>query len=549
MGNIFRHPRRRPRRPYRGRNGSQNLLNPRWSSLSGIQHKYRPGEHNESYRERIEELEGLSVLASVPGLKLDRLPALRDRHEHSGTRRQPKGPLGFNRYTLERFRDFIDATVLSSPSRTAIGAFLLVIIFFTLALLLPISSNDGQPAPFHHAFFTSTSAVTVTGLTTVSTAEQWSTFRQAMILMACQVGGLGTLTITSLLALAIGRKMGLRTKLIAQEDLNISRLGEVGGIVKSVSYASFSIEAIIALVLIPRFLTLGEDPFQAIWHSIFYSVSAFNNAGFTPHSDGIVPYGHDLFLLVPICIAVFLGSLGFPVFMAIQRNPFRPRHWSLTAKLTVVTTLFFFVFGAFFWGLFEWNNPATIGGYSPGEKVLNAIFASVMMRSGGFNLVDMSSIAPVSTLLTDMLMFIGGGSGSTAGGVKVTTIAVIALSILAEARGDQKVVAFNRTIPESSLRIAISVIVMGATVVGVGSAAILIISGADLKEVIFEVISAFATCGLSDGLSSNLPPSGIYVLSVLMLIGRVGTTTAATGLALRSRRRLYKFPEERPTIG
>ena len=134
MGNIFRHPRRRPRRPYRGRNGSQNLLNPRWSSLSGIQHKYRPGEHNESYRERIEELEGLSVLASVPGLKLDRLPALRDRHEHSGTRRQPKGPLGFNRYTLERFRDFIDATVLSSPSRTAIGAFLLVIIFFTLAL-------------------------------------------------------------------------------------------------------------------------------------------------------------------------------------------------------------------------------------------------------------------------------------------------------------------------------------------------------------------------------------------------------------------------------
>ena len=161
----------------------------------------------------------------------------------------------------------------------------------------------------------------------------------------------------------------------------------------------------------------------------------------------------------------------------------------------------------------------------------------------------MSSITPVSTLLTDMLMFIGGGSGSTAGGVKVTTIAVIALSILAEARGDSKVVAFNRAIPESSLRIAISVIVMGATVVGIGSALILIISGADLKEVIFEVISAFATCGLSDGLSASLPPAGIYVLSVLMLIGRVGTTTAATGLAMRSRRRLYKFPEERPTIG
>lgn len=540
----------RTRRPFRRHQPrTAQHLNRRWSSLSGDQLSPHEKEHRSSYRERLEQLEGLSVLSTVPGIKLDRLPALRDRHIAQGNERRPRQPIGFNRQTFERLRDFIDATVLASPSRTAITAFLLVIIFFTLTLMLPISSNSGHVAPLHQALFTSTSAVTVTGLTTVSTAGQWSAFGQAMILMGCQVGGLGTLTITSLLALVIGRKMGLRTKIIAKEDLNISRLGEVGGIIKSVAYTSFSVEVLVALVLIPRFLILGEAPFQAIWHGIFYSISAFNNAGFTPHSDGIVPYGHDLFLLVPICSAVFLGSLGFPIFIAIQRTPFSPKHWSLTAKLTVVTTLFFFVFGAFFWAVFEWNNTATIGSYSPGEKILNAIFASIMMRSGGFNLVDMNSITPVSTLLTDLLMFVGGGSGSTAGGVKVTTVAVIALSILAEARGDQKVVAFNRTIPESSLRIAISVIVMGATVVGVGAATLLIISGADLKEVIFEVISAFATCGLSNGLSASLPPSGIYVLSVLMLIGRVGTTTAATGLALRSRRRLYKFPEERPTIG
>ncbi|MFV0909110.1 TrkH family potassium uptake protein [Rothia mucilaginosa] len=540
MGRIIRRTRRRHHHPH-------GQLNRRWDSLSGI--TSTPDKQAHRTRHDRLEAENLSILTSVPGIKLDRIPALRDHAPESPEAAHKRAPLAFNVQTLERFRDFIDVTVLASPSRTAITAFFLVIIFFTLTLLLPISSNNGQPAPFHHAFFTATSAVTVTGLTTVSTADQWSTFGQAMILVACQVGGLGTLTITSLLALAIGRKMGLRTKLIAQEDLNISRLGEVGGIVKSVSYASFSIEAIIAIVLIPRFLTLGEDPFQAIWHSIFYAISAFNNAGFTPHSDGIVPYGHDLFILGPICAAVFLGSLGFPVFIAIQRNPFHPSRWRLTAKLTMVTTLFFFLFGTVFWALFEWNNPATIGNYSSGDKILNAVFASIMMRSGGFNLVDMNSITPVSTLLTDMLMFIGGGSGSTAGGVKVTTIAVIALSILAEARGDQKVVAFNRTIPESSLRFAISVIVMGATVVGVGTASILIISGADLKEVIFEVISAFATCGLSNGLSASLPPAGVYVLSVLMLIGRVGTTTAATGLAMRSRRRLYKFPEERPTIG
>lgn len=539
MGRIIRRTRRRHHHP-------QGQLNRRWDTLSGATSEPQKQQVRRRRRDRL-EAENLSILTSVPGIDLDRLPTLRD-HEDSETQRK-RTPLEFNQKTLERFRDFIDSSVLASPSRTAIGAFFLVIIFFTIMLSLPISSADGQRVALHHAVFTSTSAVTVTGLTTVSTADQWSTFGQAMILLACQVGGLGTLTITSLLALAIGRKMGLRTKLIAQEDLNISRLGEVGGIVKAVAYASFSIEAFIAMLLTPRFLALGEAPHEALWHGIFYSVSAFNNAGFTPHSDGIVPYGHDLFLLVPICIAVFLGSLGFPVFIAIQRNPFRPSHWQLTAKLTIVTTLFFFGFGAFFWGAFEWNNPATIGSYSPGDKILNAIFASVMMRSGGFNLVDMDAITPVSTLLTDTLMFIGGGSGSTAGGVKVTTIAVIALSILAEARGDQKVVAFNRTIPESSLRIAISVIVMGATVVAVGAASILIISGADLKEVIFEVISAFATCGLSNGLSASLPPAGVYVLSVLMLIGRVGTTTAATGLAMRSRRRLYKFPEERPTIG
>ena len=540
MGRILRRTRRRHHHPH-------GQLNRRWDSLSGI--TSTPDKQAHRTRHDRLEAENLSILTSVPGIKFDRIPALRDHAPESPEAAHKRAPLAFNVQTLERFRDFIDVTVLASPSRTAITAFFLVIIFFTLTLLLPISSNNGQPAPFHHAFFTATSAVTVTGLTTVSTADQWSTFGQAMILVACQVGGLGTLTITSLLALAIGRKMGLRTKLIAQEDLNISRLGEVGGIVKSVSYASFSIEAIIAIVLIPRFLTLGEDPFQAIWHSIFYAISAFNNAGFTPHSDGIVPYGHDLFILGPICAAVFLGSLGFPVFIAIQRNPFHPSRWRLTAKLTMVTTLFFFLFGTVFWALFEWNNPATIGNYSSGDKILNAVFASIMMRSGGFNLVDMNSITPVSTLLTDMLMFIGGGSGSTAGGVKVTTIAVIALSILAEARGDQKVVAFNRTIPESSLRIAISVLVMSATMVCIGAATLVMISGADLKEVMFEVISAFGTCGLSSGLSSSLPPAGVYVLSALMLIGRIGTTTAATGLAMRSRRRLYKFPEERPTIG
>ena len=318
---------------------------------------------------------------------------------------------------------------------------------------------------------------------------------------------------------------------------------------RTVAYTSIGIESTIALVLTPRFLLLGENLPTSLWHGIFYAISSFNNAGFTPHSDGLVPYGHDFFVLAPVSIAVFLGALGFPVLMTIQQKPFRPRDWTLTTKLTVTTTSILFVLGALLWGIAEWANPRTIGNYGAGEKILSSIFASIMTRSGGFNLVDMNDIRPVTGLITDVLMFIGGGSASTAGGVKVTTIAVIMLAIIAEARGDQFVMTFGRTIPVSALRIAISVTMMSTGIVLVGTGVLLAITDQPLVRVLFEVISAYATCGLSNGLSTELPPSGIYVLSLLMFIGRIGTITAATGLALRSRRRLYKYPEERPVIG
>ena len=450
---------------------------------------------------------------------------------------------------FESLRDLIDRVVGSSSSRTAITAFILVITFFSIMLSLPIASQDGHRVELQHAVFTATSAVTVTGLTTVSTAEQWTFFGQLMILLGSQIGGLGTLTLTSILALAVGRKLGLRSRIITQESMNIGRLGEVGSVLRTVAVTSIVIEGTIALVLIPRFLLLGESLGQGVWHGIFYAVSSFNNAGFTPHSDGIVPYGHDLWILIPISLGVVIGSVGFPVILVLQQNLAVFSRWNLNAKLTVIGTLVLFVAGSFAWGALEWNNNKTIGELSVADKVLNATFASIMTRSGGFNLVDMNDITPVTALLTDLLMFIGGGSASTAGGIKITTITVVFLAILAEARGDQFVVAFGRTIPDTVLRIAISVIMMSATFVFIGTAAIMLMSGASLQRSLFEVISAYATCGLSTGLSAELPNSGVYLLSVLMLIGRVGTITVATGLAMRSRRRLYKFPEERPIIG
>ncbi len=439
--------------------------------------------------------------------------------------------------------------LFGSSARLTVLAFILVISFFSLMLSTPLASSDGQPVELHHAVFTATSAVTVTGLTTVSTASQWTFFGQLMILLASQIGGLGTLTLTSILAMAVGRKLGLRSRIIAQESLNLGRLGEVGSVLRTVAFTSIALEGLIALVLIPRFMLLGESIWQASWHGIFYAVSAFNNAGFTPHSDGIVPYGHDLWILLPIALGVMVGSLGFPVILVLRQNLFVFHRWNLNAKLTVVTTLLVFLLGALAWGIMEWDNQKTIGQLSSGEKVLNAAFASIMTRSGGFNLVDMDDTQPITMLLTHALMMIGGGSASTAGGIKVTTLAVIVLAILAEARGDQAVVAFGRAIPDEALRIAISVVMMSAAMVWLGTVSLIFISGAPMERAMFEVISAYATCGLSTGLAAELPPSGTYLLSALMLAGRLGTITLATSLALRSRPKLYKFPQERPIIG
>ncbi|MDN3482665.1 potassium transporter TrkG [Arthrobacter sp. APC 3897] len=446
-------------------------------------------------------------------------------------------------------RDFVDALAAGSPARLALIVFALVILVFTGLLSLPASSSSGQVTPLHDALFTAVSAVCVTGLTVVSTATHWSGFGQVLILIAIQAGGLGILTMASLLALAVNRRLGVRGKLIAQEGMNTGRLGEVGSLLRIVVSTTVVIELILALVMAPRFMILGESAGQAIWHAVFYSVSAFNNAGFTPHSDGLVPYDEDLWILIPLMVGVFLGSLGFPVIMVLLQSKLHIRQWNLHTKLTLLVTGILLVGGSILWGAFEWFNTRTIGDMNVADRILHSVFASVMTRSGGFSLVDMSDLDASTLLITDMLMFAGGGSASTAGGIKVTTLAVIFLAIVAEARGDSDVRAFGRTIAYSAMRVAISVVILGATMVAVSTVALLAITQETLQPVLFEVISAFATCGLSIGLSEVLPPEGKYLLSALMFAGRVGTITLAAALAIRQRSTLYHYPEERPIIG
>lgn len=444
-------------------------------------------------------------------------------------------------------REIVDRAARQSPARLALSTFAAVIGVFTLLLLLPQATADGHRAPFADALFTATSAVCITGLTVVDTGTYWSGFGQAVILVGIKIGGLGVMTLASLLGLAVSRRLGLTQRLLAASETRIARLGEVGSLLTVIIVTSTTLEVAIAAALFPRFLVLHESVGAAAWHAIFYGVSAFNNAGFVPTAGGLMAYPNDWWLGAPIALGVFIGSLGFPVILNLAQRRTKVRLWSLHTKLTVVTSASLWLAGTVLIGAIEWSRTATYGSLGGAGKVLAAVFAGVMPRSGGFTTVDVGQMHEASWLINDALMFVGGGSASTAGGIKVTTLAVMILAILAEARGDRDVEAFGRRIPPSAVRLAVAVVFIGATIVLVSSLILLEVTGEPLDRVLFEVISAFATVGLSTGMV--LPEPAKYLLSGLMFVGRTGTMTVAAALALRDRRRVIRYPEERPIIG
>jgi Trk-type K+ transport system membrane component len=327
------------------------------------------------------------------------------------------------------------------------------------------------------------------------------------------------------------------------------RLGEVGNLLLTVAISAFAIEAGVAALLFPRMLLDGVPVAEAAWQSIYYSAMAFTNTGFTPNVEGLAQFANDYWFLSALMIGVFLGSLGFPVIFAFARMWRSPRRWSVHVKLTLVTTLALLVIGTVLYIILEFDNPKTFGSLNAGDTVFQSLFMSVMTRSGGFATIDVSDLHGSSLLVSDMLMFIGGGSASTAGGIKVTTLAVLFLAAFAEARGRVSMEAFGRRIPSDTLRLAVSVVLWGATTVAVCSIIILQISKEPFDVVLFDVISAFATCGLSTGLAAELPPAGVYVLAATMFMGRIGTVTLAAALAASQSRQLFRRPEERPIVG
>lgn len=450
----------------------------------------------------------------------------------------------------------------ASPARFAVLVFLTLILVFTGLLSLPAAAANGQRTPFADALFTAVSTICVTGLSTVNIGSHWSAFGHAVIFVGVNVGALGVLTLASILGLIISKRLGLRAKLIAAGDNNplrahggpvnegqTVRLGEVGQLLLTVALSTLVIETALALLLYPAMISSGVDPATALWEAPYYAAMAFTNTGFTPNPEGLAPFSTNYYFLSVLMAGVFLGSIGFPVIYTLWRHHWRYRHWSLHTKLTLITTVVLFVAGALAFLALEYNNPGTFGSMEAWDTIFQSFFLSAMTRSGGFSVIDISELHGSSLLVGSMLMFVGGGSASTAGGIKVTTLAVLALAVWSEARGRQSVQAFGRRIPSDVQRVALSVVAWGATIVALSTIIIAQITQAPIANVLFDVISGFATVGLSTGLTQELPEPAIYVLAVTMLMGRVGTVTLAAAVAATNRSQLYSLPVERPIVG
>lgn len=430
--------------------------------------------------------------------------------------------------------------LLASPARLTAFGFLLLIIVGSVLLMMPFAGG----ASFLSALFTATSAVSLTGLVVEDTATFFHPAGQVIILVLIQLGGLGIMSLASLSGyLLTGRISFKARKTGAYEGRPITAGGIRRTLIFTFTFTAVA-EATIAVAIGARLmLGYGYSFPQAAWEGIFHAISAFNNAGFSTHSDNLVSFSADAWILLPLAAALIGGGLGFPVWAELVR-----RKVSMTARMTLWATATLLTMGMLFFALAEWHG--VLSSMPLGQKLLNAFFASASPRTAGFNAVDYGQAHPITLMGTDMLMFLGGGSAGTAGGVKVTTFCVLLAAMAAEFRGQTVTTIGHRSVPHTVTRQALALSAAGVAVVVVGVATLRIFDPQfTADQVTFEVISAFATSGLSTGITAELSATSKVVLCLIMYLGRVGPTTLVAALAARTVDRRFSYPEERPFIG
>ncbi|MBL7120038.1 MAG: Trk family potassium uptake protein [Dehalococcoidia bacterium] len=419
----------------------------------------------------------------------------------------------------------------------------------TLLLALPVSSDAGQFTSFTNSLFTATSAVCVTGHVVVDTGTYWSSFGQGVILALIQIGGFGFMTSATLLLLILGRKIGLRERLLIGESMSLQRLGGVVKLVKTIAVFTILIEGIGAILFCFRFW--GEyPPGTAIWRSIFHSVSAFNNAGFDVFGDfrSLLDYQTDTLVVLVTAALVFLGGISF----IVVTDVFAARRWtrlSLDTKIVLATTASLLVLGMIVMLLTEYSAPDTLGPLAFPGKLLNAFFHSVTTRTAGFSTISIGSIAAYSVFFTILLMFIGGAAGSTAGGIKVNTFGMLTATIWSSIRGKEYAGAFGREFRTGQIHRALAVVMLSLGLVAIVVLVLTRTEEFDFLDLLFETVSAFGTVGLSTGITPGLSVAGRLIITATMFLGRLGPLALALSLIQRQRPTTYRYPKDQVRIG
>ena len=439
-------------------------------------------------------------------------------------------------------------------TRYLVVFFLILILAGTALLCLPAASRNGRSCGFLTALFTATSASCVTGLSPVDTWSQWSGLGQGVLLLLIQVGGLGYMTIVSLLYFLLRRRIGLQDRLILQQALALNELDGVLKLLRLVVAGTLLVEGCGAAVLTVRFL--GEMPFgKALWYGVFHAVSAFCNAGFdlmgtfVPGSS-LTGYAADPVVLVTIMALITLGGLGFFVWNDLLIHRFSWKRLSVHTRLVLVTSCALVLLGALATLALEWGNPGTLGPMSVGQKLLAALFQSVTTRTAGFFAVDQGALSGSGKLVSILLMLVGGSSGSTAGGVKTVTVALLFLTAFRVLRNRKELVVFGREIPQDQVNSALGITLLVSMLGLLGGILLSAMNGVSLGDAIYEAVSAICTVGLSAGITASLNAGSKLLLILYMYFGRVGIMTISFAFMTRApEANAISRPETRVLIG
>ena len=434
--------------------------------------------------------------------------------------------------------------------KIAIGFFIIIIVG-TFLLTLPISGRRGEWTNPVDALFTATSATCVTGLAVFDTYQYWSVFGQIVIITLIQIGGLGFITFGVGFSIFLKQRIGLARRNLIQESVSALKLAGVVKLVRKIIIGTAIFEGIGAVVLAIRFIPkMGFA--VGIYNAVFHSISAFCNAGFDlmgryEEYSSLTAYSGDIVINITIMLLIIIGGLGFIVWDDIWHNRLKFRKYSLHSKIVIISTTVLVFGGAILFGIFEHNN--TMAGMNPVETVLASLFASVTTRTAGFNTIDLGAMTQSSKLLTDVLMFIGGSPGSTAGGIKTTSIVVMICYIGANLNGIQGVNILGRRISEEDVKKASVVMGINMGIAVVALIAITAVQPFNMDDLLLEVFSAIGTVGLSTGLTRQLTTFSKLVIIFLMYCGRIGSTTFATSFIGNKRRAPVQYPVEHINVG